>query len=585
MVRRIVLIPISILLLGILLVLDLTNQGLVWNFFWSQTGEEAPFSQLQGMVELGANFLRPPLQTASQSPINHAHEIPYGINVFLHEEVEEPKIHEQLRMIQAAGFKWLRQEFPWEDIEVDGRGQFTDSRNDYNDDGILDTISAWDKYDRLVDLVEEYGFQMMVRLSNPPNWSRANPDAGEFAPPDDFQDFANYAQAVATRYQGRIHYYQIWNEPNIFPEWGNNFVDPAGYTELLCQTYAAIKSIDPEIVVISGALAPTISLDGYSGYSDVVFLQNMYDNGAGDCFDVLSVQGYGLYSGPTDHRVGLTTVNYTRHLLIRDVMVANGDAEKAIWLSEAAWNAVPSEDQRPDVADRYRYGQVTEEQAARYMPIAYERAQQDWNWIGNIFYWFFTRRTIEESNQSFYYFRMAEADYSPEKPTFSPLPVYTAMQEHILNADPVLYPGTHQAEDWAITYTEGNEHIRDENAAFGNAVTVNRSMSFKIYGTEVWVRWRPEAEISGLAVSVNGEKQLNTPHTREETWVSSQAVDLFVAAEYEIVIDGFGSFAIDSIVVLDHTFKNVFPWAVIGISILLPLLVVIGLAIRKRLQR
>ena len=38
-------------------------------------------------------------------------------------------------MISEAGFVWLRQEFPWEDIEVDGRGQFTDSRNDFDGDG------------------------------------------------------------------------------------------------------------------------------------------------------------------------------------------------------------------------------------------------------------------------------------------------------------------------------------------------------------------------------------------------------------------------------------------------------------------
>ena len=52
--------------------------------------------------------------------------------------------------------------------------------------------------------------------------------------------------AVAERYQGRIHYYQIWNEPNIYPEWGEQTVNPEAYTELLCRTYAALKAVDPE---------------------------------------------------------------------------------------------------------------------------------------------------------------------------------------------------------------------------------------------------------------------------------------------------------------------------------------------------
>ena len=59
------------------------------------------------------------------------------------------------------------------------------------------------------------------------------------------------------------------------------------------------------------------------------------------------------------------------------------------------------------------FGQVTEEQAGRIYADWVSRAEEEMTWVGTIFYWFFTRRTIEESNQSFYYFRMAEADYKP----------------------------------------------------------------------------------------------------------------------------------------------------------------------------
>ena len=49
----------------------------------------------------------------------------------------------------------------------------------------------------------------MVRLSNPPTWSRENPDKGDFAPPDNFQDYVNYAVTVAEHYQGQITHYQF----------------------------------------------------------------------------------------------------------------------------------------------------------------------------------------------------------------------------------------------------------------------------------------------------------------------------------------------------------------------------------------
>jgi len=38
------------------------------------------------------------------------------------------------------------------------------------------------------------------------------------------------------------------------------------------------QAVDPEIVVIAGALAQTISLDGRD-LSDLIFLQRMYDAG------------------------------------------------------------------------------------------------------------------------------------------------------------------------------------------------------------------------------------------------------------------------------------------------------------------
>ena len=405
--------------LALALALDLTNQGLAWRIFWNLTGEETPLAQLQGMVEWAGNFTRAQPRTAPMVPIAHTYENPYGVNVFLEQEVEPEKRERILQMASEAGFQWIRQQFPWEDIEIHGRGDFEDRRN-------LDTtgaISAWDKYDHIVELAEQYGVGILARLDNPPNWSRANPDIGDSAPPDDIQDFVNYATAVAARYQGKIQYYQVWNEPNIFPEWGNQDVSPADYTDLLCRTHDALKAVDPDIVVISGALAPTVSLTGRD-LNDYIFLQQMYDAGAADCFDILAIQGYGFNSGPTDRRMRPMTINFAHNLYIRDLMVANGDAATPIWITEAAWNPIDAPDVPPDVAGRANYGIVTQEQAARYMPLGYQRAQQEWPWVGTIFYWFFKRPADFERDQSWYYFRMVEPD-------FTPLPVYDAMKDYI----------------------------------------------------------------------------------------------------------------------------------------------------------
>jgi polysaccharide biosynthesis protein PslG len=558
---------------------DLLAQGRVWQFLYYQTGEETPVAQIRGAIELLGNLIRPQPDTAPLTPIQHKNDIPFGINTFLQKEVEEPKIRAMLQMIRDGGFVWLRQEFPWEDLEVDGRGQFSDTRNDYNGDGLPDTIDAWQKYDRMVNLTAEYGLRLMVRLSNPPDWAIAdNPDKGTFAPPDDPQDFVNYAVAVATRYQGRITHYQIWNEPNIYPEWGNQFADPQAYTDLLCRTYRALKAVDPNIVVISAAIAPTISLDGYMGYQDVVYLQNMYDAGAGACFDVLAAQGYGLFSGAYDRRLRPTSVNLARHTYYRDIMVKNGDSHKAIWISEAAWNAVESATLPPtQIADYDRFGIATQAQSARYMPQMLQRAQEEWSWVGNISYWFFTRSDPSEIGQSFYYFRMVEPDYSPEKPTFTPLPVYTSVKEYLTNQTPTLYRGVHQAESWQITRSSDSEIIAVQEAQLGEAVQT-RELSFVFSGTDVRLFFAPvPQELADLTITLDGEPIAINGDLSEGIVIFSA----FTAKTHTVTLSSSDVFVLDAILVDNREWGNL--GILLGVMVISAGVMGVGLwVVRKR---
>ena len=448
-----------ILLAGLLLAGCVASPS-AWLFEW--TGEEATLGQIRGMLQLAGGWVHPRPRLARYEPVDHAGVNPFGINVFLEQEVEPWKRERTLQMVADAGFHWIRQSFPWEDIEVHGKGDFIDRRNDLDGDGQVDPIDAWAKYDRIVDLAEQYDLEIIARLSNPPAWSRADGDArGTYAPPDRLEDFGDYVYTVVSRYRGRIRYYQIWNEPNIYPEWGEQPVDPEAYTELLCLAYRRVKEADPDAVVISGALAQTVAIDPGpgpgAGLNDLVFLQRMYDAGAADCFDILAVNDYLLWSGPTDRRLHPLTINYGRFLYLRDIMVVNGDSHKPIWISEMNANAVPND---PNIQDWGRYGQVTLEQQARYAPLAYQRAMEEWPWVGVINFWFFKRASDAERNQSWYYFRMVEPD-------FTPLPVYDAMREYISSLTPTLYPGVHQEDHWALEYEGEWEQVRDGSAVLG----------------------------------------------------------------------------------------------------------------------
>jgi hypothetical protein len=413
-VRQTFVLWVSLLIIGGLTLL-LSSRPAAREWMWRQTGEEIYFAQIKGMSDLLGDLLRPRLALAADAEILHSHVNPFGVNVFLEQEVESTKRAQQIQMAADAGFHWLRQEFPWEDIEIHGKGDFEDRRHEPH-------RSAWKKYDEIVETAERAGLELIIRISNPPEWTRsAGAEPGTFAPPDDVQDFADFVSAVVSRYKGRVRYYQLWNEPNIYPEWGNFAINPEAYTELLKAGAEAARAADPDVVIIAGALAATINVQPddpapANSLSDLLFLQRMYDAGAGPYFDIMAVQGYGLWSGPTDRRMHPRVLNISHHQFIRDLMVKNGDAHKPIWLAEMNWNAAPA-DVEP------RYGRVTPQQQAAYLPLAYERVMNEWPWIGVANAWYLKRASDEWEAA-----RKPEAYFQLLQPDFTPLPVYESMK-------------------------------------------------------------------------------------------------------------------------------------------------------------
>ena len=475
-----------IFLIALALVLGLAVWPRISLALFYLTGEEQTLPQISGAAQLTFNLVRPPLQLASDVPVKHAGTNPYGVNTFLLNEVDPHKRQLAMEMLANAGFRWIRQEFPWEDIEIHGPGDFMDRRHEPH-------RSAWEKYDQIVDLADANDIEIIARLSNPPAWSQAE-GSGPFAPPENLDSYGDFVEAVVRRYKGHIHYYQIWNEPNIYPEWGEHPVDAAEYLELLKVGYTRAKAVDPDVVIIAGALAATIELDRYPhGLADALFLQQLYDAGAAPYFDVLAMQGYGLWSGPYDRRMQPRVLNFSRPLYIRDVMVRNGDAHKPIWLSEVAWNALP-----PDSALPPAYGQVSEAQQARYAVLAYHRLQSEWPWLGVANYWFLKQADEREKEKNpQYYFRLLEPD-------FTPMPAYQALAD-AARLPPVMYSGYHQEDHWAVAY-ESWAQTEDDQAVLGayhQAMADGAQASFNFEGSDLWLVVARRPDGSWLEVTVD----------------------------------------------------------------------------------
>lgn len=381
---------------------------------------------------------------------------PYGANFFLQLEVENWKIDTTLRMAAEAGIGWVKQHFPWESIEHEP-GRFWDDRH----------VSTWEKYDYIVDQAARHGLQVIARLDRPPVWAR-EPGTTPQTPPSDFAAYGRFVQEVAKRYKGRIHYYQIWNEPNLTEEWGGRPVSPREYVDLLKIAYTAIKQADPNAHVLSAPLAQTLE-ENRAHLSDILYLEEMYKHGAKPYFDILFANAYGFDLPPEDPP-DPGVLNFQRVVLQREVMERYGDGGKAVWFNEFGWNASPVD--MP--AEAIKWGRVTEQEQAEYTVRAIEMARRDWPWAGVFNIWFFRQPGHIPPDDSQFYFRVVDVGFTPR-------PVYRALRE----ATPPLKvagPGRYQETNPALAPHGGWHYVIDERAESrgllaserpGDAVTIS----------------------------------------------------------------------------------------------------------------
>jgi hypothetical protein len=164
----------------------------------------------------------------------------YGMHAFLWWHAGDKTGSNDAGLVRTMGFGWIKQRFPWREIEL-APGAFD-----------------WKRADQVVALIESRELKILARLDLQPQWAQTDTSTLQTnGPPANPQDFARFCEAIASRYRGRISAYEIWNEPNLVREWGNQPPDPAGYVALLKACYLALKAADPGAMVISAGMAPT----------------------------------------------------------------------------------------------------------------------------------------------------------------------------------------------------------------------------------------------------------------------------------------------------------------------------------------
>ncbi|HEC22412.1 MAG TPA: hypothetical protein ENI95_05805 [Chloroflexi bacterium] len=154
----------------------------------------------------------------------------------------------------------------------------------------MDASVAWD----LISRGRAEGFKVLLSI----------PGQVKYPTDIDVETYLEFLRGVAYYGPDAI---EVWNEANLDFEWPRGQIDGGRYVrEMLAPAYNAIKEVNPNIMVISGAPAPTgayyaeggCSLQGY-GCDDWLFLQQMAEAGGANYMDCVGAHYNSGATSPT----------------------------------------------------------------------------------------------------------------------------------------------------------------------------------------------------------------------------------------------------------------------------------------------
>jgi Cellulase (glycosyl hydrolase family 5) len=180
------------------------------------------------------------------------------------------------------------------------------------------------RLDLYVSAARAKGVDIIYPLGMSAPWASARPTEksgykpGYAAEPADLENWRRYVHRVAERYEGKIKYYEIWNEPSDKTYFSG---DPDTMVKMLKIAYETIKQADPTAQVI----APGVTGVG----KHLAYLDDLLGRGAKNYIDILG-HHYFVPNGNPEEMVPLI-----REVL--KIMRKHGMENKPMWNTETGW--------------------------------------------------------------------------------------------------------------------------------------------------------------------------------------------------------------------------------------------------------
>lgn len=186
----------------------------------------------------------------------------------------------------------------------------------------------FEELDRAVDKAHSRGVDIIFTLGQPPAWAAEDPEsespyaAGASSPPRTISVWERYVSTLARRYQGKIRYWEIWNEADSQRFYSGSYQRLA---ELEKAAAAQLKIVDPSNIVLS----PSFQGGAFGK------LERYFEVGGGRYSDVISYHFYTPRDEPEAARALIARV--------KSIIARFNFDEKPLWNTEVGY-LIPNRD-------------------------------------------------------------------------------------------------------------------------------------------------------------------------------------------------------------------------------------------------
>lgn len=225
------------------------------------------------------------------------------------------RLRRHFAIARRSGVKYLRCAFSWNGIEKKA-GQYD-----------------WQFWDNLVALAAQNRVQLIPYVAYTPEWAAREGKDFWKQPPRDPRLYADFMYTIASRYRGRIHSWEIWNEPDNKDYWMG---DADEFATMAVEAAKRIREADPSAVLVLGGMA-----DGPGDFFRTLIEKHHLDR----YVDVVAMHAY-----PESWLNGPAELIFNRWVPEMSKIIAADGSGDDLWLNEMGY---PDYRFRPNQASIY----------------------------------------------------------------------------------------------------------------------------------------------------------------------------------------------------------------------------------------